>query len=244
MDQVRGPSNELLADLLTRLSNPIVTVPSGDWIRAYIDAAESSGVDARVVLDPEVVERLTWIERSRLRDLQQRGTEIRETGVSDLTVRNDDQLAVVDRTTETPVALVGPGETTDVWERATRVEIEVCAREAMIDAVADTVGADAADTFDDVTEAARGTAGDPVAMLLWAAARNEGRLSAVSEVAQQTDVASRSTVTRRLDTLREEGLVTATPIADGGRGRPDKRLSTTVDVPDDSPIPRSVLSLV
>ncbi len=247
MESLTGSPTDLLGQLATLLGYPVVTAPSSTWLSASLRAAEERDESIRVLAPGSAVSALGWSSRSIASGLDDRGLlSVRQMDVTDVTVRDDDQVAYVDRTTPTPTALLGGRSgTTEIWQTGKPVSWDTAPLPAVVDACRSEFGPEAAETLrTGASVSVRTSSDDPVVLLVWSAARSESLVDSVRGVAEELGIASARTVNRRVRTMEEENLIDRErdPNATDRRGSPPLRLSTAID-PNDGRIPRVLLDL-
>lgn len=261
MDSVRGKQKELFERVLTAAREPIATMPSVGTTREFLRAVVAAdGEDSqtrpveidedrtiRLLLARDVPDELDWRTRSLAVELRDAGVLGIRTGVvSDVVVAGVETVGMIDRTASHPVGVIGDADVQetyrDRWQTGERVRFQSHSQGELIELVENVIGPTAAETV--AEEATRDPARqlcnrgiDPIKLLVWAGAAAEGRAPEVIEVVDRLGIASPRSVERRIDELREEGLIQTPPIHDGQRGRPERRLvvGVTVDDPTDPP---------
>lgn len=241
MRMIRGMLDELLTRLIEELDDPVVTVPTANLLGGVVEVAERAEASPRILTDTGIVAEVDWHVRARLSDL---GDRLRETDVSEMTVRGDDRIGLVD-VDESAAAVKSHEPASDVWDGADTDPMRVTPWSEMLDTVAEQLGASAATDFRQLATARmRGRRVDPVAALLWVGARNGASVGRVVRTAKRLGVGGESTVSKRLQQLRERGLLHTTAAETETVRRPSNRLQPTVDVETDKSAIPSLLSVL
>ncbi|MEZ3115623.1 DUF5821 family protein [Halobaculum sp. MBLA0147] len=246
MDSIEGQANKVFAALLDRVSEPVVTLPARDETRAFLAAlADREGSRVDLVLAEGVPDRLRWTTRIRAAALVEQGRlSVRVGPAADVVVVDPETVGTFDPSVEPPVGLVGAADVYDRYrerfDRSEPVDLETPGRDTVLARTRETLGASAAETV--AVETTRESLGslDPVSLLVWAGAEGEARVGEVIDTVRDLDVAAPRTVQRRIDSLADEGLITAVPVNDGGLGRPERRLRVAVDFDTDGSLPEPI----
>ncbi|MFB6193654.1 MAG: DUF5821 family protein [Halobaculum sp.] len=259
MDEiVSGTTREVLAALLADPSPAVVvSVPTADVLRAVTDVlcedrptvGETEPVRVLVTADATIP--LTGRHRdlgltARLAELDAADRiDVRETDPSVPTTRvvTPDRVGVVDVQDGHAYGVCGAVPEGDrIHERAitaadaaSPAEIGAPPLSTVRTELRDRFGPAVATAFDETfsTVRSRSDAGpDAAKLLLWLGGRFGLRYSEVRAFAAETGFSSRTTLSRRLSAMIEDGVLEAVPERDG-EGHPTKRLRLAVDVSGD-----------
>jgi hypothetical protein len=248
MDSTDGAPKEVLTELLHRIETPIVTLPARDVARPFVHAlgeVEGEKEQVDVILAEGVVSELGWPTRTRAAEYVADGwLSIREGPAADVMVVGPETLGTLDASVRPALGFFGETEEYDRyherWERSDPVDLDTCGRGELLETTAEIVSEDAAQTV--AVETRRDSRGrlDPISLLVWAGAEANVRGSAVADAIEELGLATRRTANRRIESLREEGLVVTETIPEKTRGRPARRLGLGVDVATDEPVPKRI----
>lgn len=260
MDSVEGSLNEVFEGMLSEVERPVVTLPARDVTKAFVAAFDdASDTEAKLLLGTGLLSNLEWTTRSQLRTYQNTGrVEVREGSVTDVILAGPDTLGTLDAAAIPSLGFLGDhdhyGQYLNRWEQADSVSFETCGRRELIDTADAMLGEDAAETVATETDrAVRSSTGpvgggssddggncgslDPISLLVWAGAEANTLGREVTDVVEELGLATRRTSNRRIEALREEGLIETQTVTETGRGHPDRQLDLGVDVSTSDPIP-------
>jgi hypothetical protein len=250
MKQLRGDASTLVRELIVRLSEPLIAVPTADWAAAAIRGlSDCSTEDGHVrLLSGAEIDQLAWALRAEAADAVSDGTLSVRTGpVTEVVIAGTNNVATVDRTPTPPCAYLGELEDDhrgnslqSRWDDAETVDLGSGQRE-LLQTVSDEVGEVAAEITSDAITATRRSERevDPAAAAIWASAVVGTRLDTIVDAIAASGVASKRTAYRRSKMLRREGFIKTVPVSDDGHGRP-LQIETAVPLSEEDPIPQTV----
>lgn len=234
----QGKTNEVIREIVEDMNSPIVSCPSRDLL---MSVPNSDGL--RLLVDEGLIEQTSKIVRM---ELSESTSEIRETNVPDVSVRDPEagQAAIVDRTGPGAVAAVidsDPETITETWREADSVEFDVPEWSEFVGVVSENAGREAGNELRTIASSClRGDdLPDLVTLSVWAGAVAGARRSDIVDALDQLGLSSPSAVSRRISRLKDETIIRSVPVQDGSVGRPETKLVNQVPADGDR-VPRAL----